>query len=44
MHPGGYGGAAFQGSVQTGFAPATAKTDFAAQLATQAPLPAGCDF
>lgn len=44
MHTGGYGGAALKGSVRTGFAPAVPPMDFAANLATQAPLPAGCDF
>jgi hypothetical protein len=44
MNTGGYGGRALHGSVQTGFVPATPKADFAAQLATQAPLPDGCDF
>jgi hypothetical protein len=44
MNTGGYGGSALLGSVQAGFAPATPEADFAAGLATQAPLPAGCDF
>jgi hypothetical protein len=44
MNTVGYGGAAFHGSVQTGFAPATPPAGFAAQLATQAPLPSGCEF
>ena len=44
MNTGGYGGAALQGSVQTGFAPAVPPADFAVNLATHAPLPAGCDF
>lgn len=43
MNTGGYG-AVFKGSVQTGFAAATPSADFAAHLATQAPLPTGCDF
>lgn len=44
MNTVGYGGVAFHGSVQTGFAQATPPAGFAAQLATQAPLPPGCDF
>jgi hypothetical protein len=44
MNTVGYGGAAFHGSVQTGFAPATPPAGFAAQLTTQAPLPSGCEF
>ncbi len=43
MNTGGYG-AAFKGSVQTGFAAATPAANFAAHLATQEPLPTGCDF
>ena len=44
MNTGGYGGTAYKGSVQTGFVPAMPAPSFAAQLATQAPLPAGCEF
>ena len=44
MNNSGYGGVALLGSVQAGFAPAVPKAGFAAGLATQAPLPAGCDF
>ncbi len=44
MNNGGYGGAALKGSVQTGFAVAITPANFAAQLATLAPLPTGCDF
>ena len=44
MNTGGYGGTAYKGSVQTGFVQATPAPGFAAQLATQAPLPAACEF
>jgi hypothetical protein len=44
MHPQGYGGATFKGSVQEGFAIADAPPDFAAAVATQAPLPLDCAF
>ena len=44
MHPGGYGGTAFKGSVQTGFVQATPAPNFAMHLATQTPLPTACDF
>lgn len=44
MNNSGYGGLALNGSVQTGFVPLTPPAGFAADLATQAPLPTGCDF
>jgi hypothetical protein len=44
MNTGGYGGAAFKGSVKTGFKQAMPEVGFAAGLAKQAPLPDGCDF
>ncbi len=44
MNTVGYGGVTLHGSVQNGFEPATPPAGFAAQLATQAPLPSGCDF
>jgi hypothetical protein len=44
MHPGGYGGQAYQGSVKDGFRPATPAPGFAASLANVAPLPDGCAF
>jgi hypothetical protein len=44
MNTGGYGGAAFKGSVKTGFKQAVPDAEFAAGLAKQAPLPEGCDF
>lgn len=44
MHPGGYGGAAFRGSVQAGFSIAELAPDYAAELAENAPLPDGCAF
>ena len=44
MNNGGYGGTALKGSVQTGFVPTATPVNFAAHLATQAPLPTGCDF
>ena len=44
MHPGGYGGKAFRGSVQEGFAAAELPTGFATDLAGAPPLPDGCNF
>jgi hypothetical protein len=44
MHPGGYGGVALKGSVQTGFEVADAGLSFGAELETQPPLPDGCAF
>ena len=44
MNTGGYGGTAYKGSVQTGFVQTTPAPGFAAHLATQTPLPAGCEF
>jgi hypothetical protein len=44
MHPQGYGGVAFKGSVQDGFAAVALGADFAAALATRDPLPEDCDF
>jgi hypothetical protein len=44
MNTGGYGGMAFKGSVKAGFKQAVPDAGFAAGLAKQAPLPAGCDF
>lgn len=42
MHPEGYGGVVFQGSVARGFRKTTLRHDFAAGLARRPPLPAGC--
>lgn len=44
MHPGGYGGVAFKGSVHAGFKPAELSPAFAAGLAQTPPRPEGCDF
>jgi len=44
MHPQGYGGVAFKGSVQDDFAAVALGADFAAALATRDPLPEDCDF
>ncbi len=44
MSTGGYGGAAMRGSVGAGFEPAEAPSGFAAEFASQAPLPQGCAF
>jgi hypothetical protein len=44
MNTGGYGGAAFKGSVKAGFKPTEPLPSFAAGLAKQPPLPEGCDF
>ena len=42
MHPNGYGGVAYKGSVSTGFSAFELDTDFAAELAKEQPLPTGC--
>ena len=44
MHPGGYGGAAFRGSVRAGFELAELPAGFVAGLAEEEPLPEGCAF
>ena len=44
MHPGGYGGVAFKGSVQAGFLEAELSPAFAADLEDALPLPDGCAF
>jgi hypothetical protein len=44
MHPTGYGGQAFKGSVQAGFAPAEMPASLASDLAGQPPLPDSCAF
>lgn len=42
MHPSGYGGTAYRGSVADGFQTTTLTDDFAVELSEQAPLPTGC--
>lgn len=44
MHPGGYGGQVLKGSVQGGFAVASVRADFAADVETLDPQPTGCAF
>ena len=44
MHPGGYGGQAFTGTVSTGFRKAVLDPAFAADLSESPPLPADCAF
>lgn len=44
MSVGGYGGAAFKGSVQDGFVAAELAADFSAEVAEREPLPQGCAF
>jgi len=44
MHPGGYGGVAFKGSVEGGFQAADYAPDFALDAAETPPLPEGCAF
>jgi hypothetical protein len=44
MNTGGYGGAAFRGSVEEGFAEAALDAAFAAELEGAPPLPDGCAF
>ncbi len=44
MHPGGYGGVAFKGSVESGFQATDYAPDFALDAAETPPLPEGCAF
>jgi hypothetical protein len=44
IHPTGYGGQAFKGSVQAGFAPAEMPASLGSDLAGQPPLPDSCAF
>jgi hypothetical protein len=44
MHPHGYGGMAFQGSVEGGFEPVQLDANFAPDLDEIKPLPTGCAF
>ena len=44
MHPSGYGGVAFKGSIQTGFQEIELSPDFASELENTPPLPEGCAF
>jgi hypothetical protein len=44
MQPGGYGGQAFRGSPEAGFAPAEPPPGLGQDLAEQPPLPDGCAF
>ena len=44
MHPGGYGGQAFTGSVESGFRASDLDPAFAADVAGQPPLPEDCAF
>ncbi len=44
MHPDGYGGGAFQGSVAAGFEAIQLETGFASGLEEVDPLPSGCGF
>lgn len=44
MHPGGYGGVVFRGSVQGGFRQAAPAPGFAAGVESLAPLPDSCAF
>ncbi|MEM8485231.1 MAG: hypothetical protein AAF564_06755 [Bacteroidota bacterium] len=42
MHPSGYGGTVYRGSVANGFQATSPTADFADELSEQAPLPSGC--
>ncbi|MFC2054131.1 hypothetical protein ACFLV7_07510 [Chloroflexota bacterium] len=44
MHPSGYGGIVFKGSIQTGFQEFELSPDFASELENSPPLPEGCAF
>lgn len=44
MHPGGYGGVVFKGSVQDGFQEVTVSSDFALGVENEPPQPTDCAF
>jgi hypothetical protein len=44
MHPGGYGGKAMVGSVQSGFEEVELRPDFAGDVESESPQPTGCAF
>ncbi len=44
MHPAGYGGQTFKGTVNSGFQATPFPPDFATQVETMPPLPNGCAF
>jgi len=44
MHPHGYGGIVYKGSVQNGFDEFTVAADFAQSVETEPPLPTDCAF
>ncbi|MBX3051988.1 MAG: hypothetical protein KF753_10970 [Caldilineaceae bacterium] len=44
LHPAGYGGKSWKGTVQSGFVENEATPDFAGGVETESPQPAGCDF
>jgi hypothetical protein len=44
IHPSGYGGIAFKGSIQTDFQEIELSPDFASELENMPPLPEGCAF
>jgi len=44
MNKGGYGGKVLKGTVSDGFKPVELETSFAESVASQPPLPDGCDF
>jgi hypothetical protein len=44
MHPGGYGGVVFKGSVEEGFEEVMVPPEFAQSIETEDPQPAGCAF
>jgi hypothetical protein len=44
MHPGGYGGLVYKGSVQDGFQEVTVHSDFALEVEKEDPQPDGCAF
>lgn len=44
LNPGGYGGQAMRGSVAGGFVAAELDASFAAEVASEQPLPDGCAF
>ena len=44
MHPGGYGGDVFKGTVQGGFEESSVPSDFALEVETEEPQPGDCAF
>ncbi len=44
MHPGGYGGIMWRGTIRTGFEEVAFDPDFAVEIESEPPQPTGCSF